>query len=97
MNESVKCNINSLENYKNCIIKYYEMQIIHFKELKRKFNNALWNDEKLIFRINEINECLEKIADAINNLTDGKNTKVIDNFLKQSNDYINTLSNYTKK
>ena len=96
MNERVKCEINSVEIYKKDIIKYYKMQIVHFKNLKQKFSRVVWQDERFLENIDKINICLEKIADAINNLSDGHHTKIIDSFLEEALDYINTRSHYPK-
>ena len=96
MKDSVKCDINAVEEYKKSIIKYYELQITHFKNLKRKFSHVVWQDERYLETIEKINLGLEKIADAINNISDGHHTKIIDNFLEESHNYINTCSRYPK-
>lgn len=96
MNDFVKCDIASVEQYKKDIIKFYEMQITNFQQLKNKFDKSIWEDEKLVFRINQINECLSKIADAIDAISDGYNVRVIDKFLKQCYEYTDTCKNYPK-
>ena len=96
MVDDVSCSISEVENYKKSIIDYYKMQITRFKQLKIKFEKSNWNDDKYIERLNQINICLKKIADAIDQITNGVQVRVIDNFLNQAYEYIDTRKNYPK-
>lgn len=90
----IKCDTQVLEMYKSYIKSFYTNECEAVKKLKRKCENANWNDSVYGEVMNELNGVLSEIATSIAQLTDGNKVRMLDELIPLLEQYVQTKSRY---
>lgn len=90
----IKCDTQVLEGYREYLKSFYRNQCEAVKKLKRKCENANWNDRIYTQVMTDLNEVLSQIASGVAELTDGSKVRMLDELIPRAEHYANTKNRY---
>ncbi len=97
MNDRVICKTETVEHLQTELRRYYTVQVNRARDLKKKLEKAQWSDAVYDATVRELNASLKAISEALETLTDGTHSRIIDEFLEESAEYLQTATLYPER
>lgn len=91
-----KIEINSLENEKQEIIRFYKKQVEAFRYLKKEIDNTQWYDANYDMLVTSMNEIGRALSNMLQTITNGHDVHIISEMIPLAQAYVENERKFPK-